>query len=429
MKNPIRKLLSGVILVGLLMPATARTQITYNVTIGDIPNSSSGSIIGIPRQQAVCLPQSGQLVVLWGTGSYVDNFYKTTDRGQTWSNFLEGNETTRHNHLTIWNDTLYNFNGYGSRADSFGVQIIETDNLTQVYFTYVDTLGYGGSSSTIAVSGQRTGNPDEMVLMIRDGYDCGQYWLSNDRGRNWANQNAAVASYGGNARMGLISAGDSCLALIRSGSNIDVWQYMTSSGAWNLESGGHFDTESGQRVFSGVVVKDTVWLLSVGGWNVTSYYVSKRKAGSGPITKDTLWTGNGLYVSSPEFIGYGALQEIEALNTLVAFYVHTDDGSSGAGSSKLYMRLRYNGIWQPEQLISAVNGAANLTCPFIVPSTHGNYAYCQFKDNNGGHLAAVEIQTTNITREDIDRAILEFQQGIMTMEEVQNLIVRYNLGL
>jgi len=424
MRFPEYKKIGQIIIILQLFSLSALAEITFNITISDIPNSSSGSIIGIPRQQTVCLSQAGQLIVLWGTG--VDNFYKTVDRGETWVTSYTGNETNRHNHLAIWNDTLYNFNGYSGHEDSFRVQIIETDNLSPIFLTYLDTIGFGGSGSGIIASGQPTGNPDQMVFLIRDGYDCGAYWISNDRGRTWINQNAELADYE-SARMGLISAGDSCMALVYSGTNTDVWHYRTSNGTWTLESGGHFDTGCAQRVFSGVVVKDTLWVMGVGD-DVNSYYVAKRQLGNGPITRDTLWSGNGLYVSSPEFIGYGALQEIKALNTVVAFYVHSDDGSAGPSASKLYMRVRHNGIWQPEQLVSNIDGASNLTCPFVVPATHGKYAYCQFKDNNGGHLAIVEILTT-ISLEDIDRAIIEFREGKATLNEVQDLIERYNQGL
>lgn len=413
----------------LLIMGTAYGQVSYDITIGDIPNTSSGDIIGIPRQQAVCLSGAGELVVMWDG----DDFYKTTDRGQTWCDTLLHGivGSIVHNHLAVWEDTIYNFSSYYDHSGIFQVQILETGSLTQVHQVFIDTMGFAGGGN-IQPSGQPSGNPDEMVLFIRGGEtnDCGAYWISHDRGRTWDNQHAEIADYGGGGtRMGMVRVADSCLALIYSGTgDIDVWHFRPSDTTWVQEAGGHFihTTWGLQRVFSAAVVGDTVYVLAVNG-DVSTYFVAKSAVGSGAITHDTLWVGPPAHADPPEYIGYGALQVIQGLNTVVAFYVHPDDGSSGPNASRLYMRLYFDGVWQPETLVSGAARSVNLTCPFVVPASHGNYAYCEFHDIDGGHLAAVRINT-RVTRADIDRAILGFREGRVTLEEVLELIERYNAG-
>jgi hypothetical protein len=419
--------------LSLALAGAAYAEIHYSVAIHDIPNSSTGTVIGIPRQQAVCLSQAAHLVVMWAPSSNIAWFYKTTDGGASWNDTLNtgfwgGNV---HGHLAVWNDTVYHFSPfYGSQApqDSFHVQIIETGNLTVVANTGGDTVNYNPGSS-LAASGQPTGNPNQMVAIARSSSHGFPFWLSSDRGRTWLNQHASVT--GGDissseTRMGLTSVGDSCMALLYLAGNIDVYHWRTSSSSWSRESTGHFISGNTQRVFSGSVADDTVYILAVNG-DVSSYYVAKRRVGNGPIAQDTLWSGPPAYRSNPEYIGYGALQKIENLNTVAAFYVRPSNGSAGPDSSKLYFRLYYGGIWEPEQLISAGAGTANLTCPFVVPMSHGDFAYCQFKDYSGGHLATVRIDV-GVTRGDIDRAIMGFRAGGVTLQEVLDLIERYNSG-
>ena len=88
------------------------------------------------------------------------------------------------------------------------------------------------------------------------------------------------------------------------------------------------------------------------------------------------------------------------------------------------MRLYYDGIWQPEQQVSDATGPINLSCPFVVPASHGNFAYCMYSDDAGGHLAVVEIDV-GVTYLDIDRAIKQYKDGQIPIEDVFQLIERY----
>ena len=369
-------------IMALSLLSIASAQVSYNIAIHDVPNSSSGTVIGIPRQQAVCLSEPGAVVVMWN-GRY---FYKTTDRGQTWGNSFDngslGNAGFVHQHLCVWNDTVWNFSPDVGHSDGFD-QVIRGSDLGQVGVYYKSS----GANEPI-YSGQRDGTSNGMVMIQRGSGVAVQYCLSTDRGRTWGNWQL-LQSYPTNCRIGMISVGDSCMALIYNG-YIDAWHWRPSSQTWLLESGDHFLNISSQRAYTGAVNNDTIWVATNNN-DFSTILCAKRQVGSGPITIDTLWHGNPAYRGSPEYIGYNALQVVGALDTPVMFYVHPDDGSAGPDASKLYIRVWNNGAWSPEQLVSSGAGTANLTAPFIVPSSHGSYAYCLFDDYAGGHLAAVEI--------------------------------------
>jgi hypothetical protein len=376
------------ILMILFLSGTAWGQISYDIAIHDVPNSAAGTVIGIPRQQAVCLTEAGQLVVMWD-GRY---FYKTTDRGQSWADSFDNGNLGRagyvHQHLVVWSDTIWNFSPDGSQSDGF-VQVIRGSDLGQVGIYYQPS-----SANQPIYSGQRDGTSDGMVMIQRGSGVSVQYCHSTDRGRSWGDWQL-LYSYPTNCRIGLISVGDSCMALIYSGT-VDVWHWHPSSMSWTLEGDGHFITSGyTQRAYTGTVWNDTIW-VAINDGNFSTTYCAKRQVGSGPITIDTLWHGNPAYRGGPEYIGYNALEVVESLDRPVIFYVHPDDGSSGPDASKLYIRVWDNGAWSPEQLVSAGAGTANLTSPFIVPTSHGNYAYCLFDDYAGGHLAVVEIDVGGI---------------------------------
>ena len=370
----------------LTIPAVA--QINYNVRIMDIPNSRSGIVIGIPRQQMVCLSDPGALIIMWN-GQY---FYKTTDQGNSWNIFWDdtlGYQGFEHQHLCVWDDTIWNFSPNLGQDDGF-VQVIDSDHLSQIS---IDTIDAPSGYSEPIYSGQRDGTENGMVLLAREAGEAGQYCRSNDRGRTWGEW-MTMANYVGDPRIGLVSVGDSCMALIWN-QYVDVWHWNTSSSTWSLEGNRHFMDSVTQRAFSGAVWHDSIWVIN-NNLDVSTTYTAKRQLGFGPITSDTLWHGNPAHRISPEYIGYNALQIVQSLDRMVAFYVHPSDGSSGADSSKLYIRVWDSGDWSPEYLVSAGAGTANLTCPFIVPSSQGNFAYCLFKDYNGGHLAVVEIDQGGI---------------------------------
>ena len=369
-----------------LLTQVAWGEVSYNINLYNIPNSSSGTVIGIPRQQVVCLSAPGNVVAMWN-GRYL---YRTTNRGQSWANSFDngslGNAGFAHQHLCVWNDTVWNFSPDVGRSDGF-IQLFNGNNLSQVGLYYKTS-----TASEPIYSGQRDGTSNGMVMIQRGNGVSVQYCLSQDRGRTWGNWQQ-LYSYPTNIRIGLISVADSCMALIFNSGTVDVWHWMTTNQTWLREGSDHFINGANQRAYTGTVWHDTVW-VAINNNDFSTTYCSKRRIGSGPITIDTVWHGNPAYRGSPEYIGYNALQVVEAIDRPVLFYVHPSNGSSGPDSSKLYIRVWDNGAWSPEQLVSAVAGATNLTAPFIVPGSHGNYAYCLFRDYNGGHLATVEITVT-----------------------------------
>jgi hypothetical protein len=371
----------------LCLSGAALAQVNYNISINDVPNSIAGTVIGIPRQQAVCLPGNGQLVVMWD-GRY---YYKTTDRGQTWCDTLDNGDLGRigfqHQHLCVWNDTIWNFSPDLGRNEGF-VQVIRASDLSPVGIYYKSS-----SANEPIYSGQRDGTADGMIMIQRGSGVSAQYCLSTDRGRSWGNWQT-LYSYPTNIRIGLISVGDSCMALIYNGT-VDAWHWHPSSMTWTLEGGAHIISGSTQRAYTGAICNDTIW-VAVNDGSFSTIYCAKKQVGAGPISIDTLWHGNSAYRSSPEYFGHNALEVVESLERPVIFYVHPNNGSAGPDSSKLYIRVWDNGAWSPEQLVSAGAGTANLTAPFTVPMSHGNYAYCLFDDYAGGHLAVVELYAGEI---------------------------------
>jgi hypothetical protein len=293
-------------------------------------------------------------------------------------------------------------------------------------------VNYAASGEKILASGMFSGaGPDGMVMLLRSGSTAraGHYAFSSDRGRSWGSfMPDSVGGYSsGMTRIGLVPVGDSCMALMYDGSNLDIWHFHPSDSSWTLEGNDHFINGPTQRAFSAAVWRDTIW-ASITNADVSAVFVSNRQLGSGSISTDVLWSGPSAHSSVPEYIGYTALQVVEALNTVVCWYVHPDNGGAGFSASKLYMRVWQAGAWSPEQLVSDRAGAANMTAPFRVPASHGNYAYLEFEDYDGVHVAAVQIGglSTVITRADIDRAIKRFRDGEITQEEVFTLIEEYN---
>lgn len=370
-------------------------SLKYDISVRRLPSNGTGlqTVIGIPRQQAVCLSGEGHLVA-FNRDRYL---YLTHDRGATWVDTLDIlAEGYFHEHFAVWKDTVYVFSPNGSNNSSAKVKIISTNNgqLALVANITLTIPNYSASGDGIIASGSFSGaGSNGMVMLLRSGSTqrAGHYAFSNNRGRTWGSFADSLGGYrSGLTRIGLVSVGDSCMALIYDGGNLDVWHFRPSSLTWTLENGGHFISGSTQRAFSAAVVNDTIW-ASITNGNVSRILVNKRRLGTGPVTQDTLWSGPAAYLSGPEYIGYTALQVVEQLNTVVCWYVHPDNGTAGSASSKLYLRIWYDGHWSDEQLISNVGGAANLTAPFVVPASHGSYAYVEFLNSNGMNLAAVNI--------------------------------------
>ncbi|MCX6835086.1 MAG: hypothetical protein NTW07_08135 [candidate division Zixibacteria bacterium] len=390
-------LLSQVVLAGVVFGQ----DLDYSISVSRVPSNGTGlqTVIGIPRQQAVCLSADGHLVT-FNRDRYL---YLTHDRGATWIDTLDIlPEGYYHEHFAVWKDTVYVFSPNSSNNSSAKVKIISTNNgqLALVANVTLTIPNYSASGEGIIASGSFSGvGSNGMVMLLRSGSTrrAGHYAFSNNRGRTWSSFVDSIGGYhSGLERIGLASVGDSCMALIYDGSNLDIWHFRPSNSTWSLETGGHFISGSTQRAFSAAVVNDTIW-ASITNGNVSRVLVNKRRIGTGPVTQDTLWSGPAAYLSGPEYIGYTALQVIEQLNTVVCWYVHPDNGIAGSASSKLYLRIWYDGRWSDEQLISNVGGACNLTAPFVVPASHGSYAYVEFLNSNGMNLAAVNIGACRCT--------------------------------
>jgi hypothetical protein len=427
------KILTNTLIVLILASGMVAGQsITYDIAVWDVPDvgSQTEGIIGIPRQQLLCLFEDGHLVA-FNNKQYL---HLTHNRGATWVDQLDVTaEGNRHDHFVVWADTIYKFGPVLGSNDSGRCMIISTDSgqLNIVHTTGAEFTNYAASDGIILASGMFSGiGPDGMVMLLRSGSTgrTGHYAFSNDRGRTWGGfMPDPVGAYSSNqSRIGLVSVGDSCMALIYDGNNLDIWHFHPSDSSWTLEGNDRFIHGPTQRAFSAAVCNDTVW-ASITNIDVSEVLVANRQLGSGPIRTDVLWSGPPAFSSSPEWIGYTALQVVEALNTVVCWYVHPDDGSSGGGASRLYLRVWAGGHWAPEQLVSNVPGATNMTAPFTVPASHGNYAYLEFYDSEGVHIAAVQIDGISVvvTRGDIDRAIKQFRDGQITEEEVLNLIDEY----
>ena len=359
--------------------------LSYNINIRDIP-LSTGAVIGIPRQQIVCLSGAGQIIIDWA-GRYI---YKSIDSGENWGSQLDL-ETIydTHEHLWVRDDTIWAIGPYAPSNYGQVCRISSTPALL-----YKDNISILTASEEPVFSMALESSGNNAIAITRYSGHYSEWRQSTDLGRTWGDWQPALHDLSGSSgRLGLIPKDNTFFAFLFNADNGEIWNYTTGTpGSFAKEGTENFFDATTQRSCCAIYAKGKYWVSYINS-AVSTINVSSKTAGIAGITYDNLWAGTGFYNADPEFVGYTALSSITALESgdPIIFYIHPDSGSDYT-QSKLFMRVYWNGAWQPEQKISDVTGVTNLTTPFIIPSGHGKVAYCLFKDSGTyGHVAVVNI--------------------------------------
>jgi len=393
-----------ILLILLIAGSVFAQNPTYTVHNYALPSITDADLIGIPRQQMVCLPNDTSLIVRWGAGTAF--FYKSQDDGATWgAQKSMGYTTNRHMHLQLYGDSLYVFDGFAG-PESLLIYILDpyavdsTGGIGKTYMDTFDIVHYSPGTGDIW-SGYPTGaTANEWVGLIRDGTTCNGWSVSTDKGATWSvpPDSGLVACTAG--RIGTFPVGDSGAAVIFD-DWIGIFHYNNDTWSEETSEGGHIvpDPGSPHRGFSAVELNDTVYIGYIKEGD-TAYYVASKEIGAGSATLTQMWNGTNVYIAEgnpAEYVPYIAMTTIKSIDAVGAFYTHYVAGQSTSEYRRVYFRLRYNGVWQDEQLVCDLTYCSNITAPFIVPTAHGAKAYCMVSrrydgtDHNPSQLVVVDI--------------------------------------
>lgn len=395
---------------------------------------SDGSTLGIPRWKgymSMSDPLSFWAGYANGGGGYPSNLSYTTDGGETWSgDDIQISDNGRVDfHLSgfgldgelyfTWPDDLagmvlfrkfnYPARGNGDRGPSRPISGTSTAHRSNVMVE---------SGGRIWVFTRRYNYPSENVL----------YHYSDDDGSSWVS-GVAHATGSGNVRVGSMPyvGGSPALVVLYIGGSQGYEYYL-----WN---GSSFESRPDHSIYAGSmgwarafthnVVRDTTFHLVFGLGN-DLYHVWKHYNGGNGVWQSSVIESSPYTVDNDWF-------PVSAVRGDDLYIFYCRKSSSSFSTSMVYYKRwsQLSQTWTDPVLVSTdpdnVGNRDPNTC-FQVPES-ADYIPVYWNSTTGSYnIYFAKVNVSTVTRGDIDRKIIEFREGNAPLQEVLDLIERYNSG-